>query len=152
MYIPSEEGVTHINAYSKSNTKLGRLLSNFCHTPFQCRDGIFKSVEGYWYWLSTNHSERDRLRLAYGYNAKKLGRELRGDDWPADPEFQEKILKACWQKIIQNADVKTELRDSTLPIVHYYEYGGKVVVPEQGKWIWEWYEKARNYLKENPHI
>jgi len=92
------------------------------------------------------------LRFAYGYRAKKLGRELRGDDWPADSEFQEKILKACWQKILQVKRVREELRNSTLPIVHYYEYGGKVVVPEPGKWIWEWYEKAREYLKEHPEI
>jgi hypothetical protein len=50
---PSEDGVTHINVYSRGNTELGRLLSNFAHTPFSHPEfGEFASVEGFWYWLS----------------------------------------------------------------------------------------------------
>jgi hypothetical protein len=43
---PSEDGVTHINVYSRGNTELGRLLSNFAHTPFSHPEfGEFASVE-----------------------------------------------------------------------------------------------------------
>ena len=33
-YLPIDEGVTHINIYSKSKLELGKLLSNFAKTPF----------------------------------------------------------------------------------------------------------------------
>jgi predicted NAD-dependent protein-ADP-ribosyltransferase YbiA (DUF1768 family) len=152
MYNPNQEGISHINAYSKSNLELGRMLSNFAYTPFKCVDGSFQSIEGYWYWLSTDHVDKDELRYVYGFKAKQLGRQLRGNDWPEDEGFQDRIFRACWQKILQNPELKVLLRESRLPIVHYYEYGGKVVVPDKGLWIWEWYERARTYLKENPDI
>ena len=33
-YLPKDDGVTHINIYSKGQTELGGLLSNFSRTPF----------------------------------------------------------------------------------------------------------------------
>lgn len=33
MINPLEDGITHINVYSKGATELGRLLTNFAHTP-----------------------------------------------------------------------------------------------------------------------
>ena len=147
-WTPSEEGVTHINAYSQSKTVLGSLLSNFAKSPFTCKDGSFMSIEGYWYWLSCSHQRRDELRHVYGFRAKKLGKELKGKDWVHDPEFQSKIERAMYIKLITNKQLYTLLRNSTLPIVHYYAYGGKVVEPTSGKWIWEFYERARKYLKE----
>jgi len=154
MYNPDEDGITHINAYSKGKTQTGRFLSNFAHFEFECKDGKFASIEGYWYWLGADHPDKDKLRIVSGYTAKKIGRELKSKDWPTDPDFKEKILKACWQKVKQNFIVSHRLRESTLPIVHYYSYGSppKVVVPKEGKWIWDWYEKAREYLKKHPEV
>jgi hypothetical protein len=143
MYNPEQEGISHINAYSKSRLELGRMLSNFAHTPFKCVDGSFQSIEGYWYWLN-------ELKYVYGFKAKQLGHQLRGNDWSEDVIFQDRIFRACWQKILQNPKFKEKLRASTLPIVHYYEYSGRVIVPKEGQWIWSWYKKARAYLKENP--
>lgn len=34
-YTPDNDGITHINLYSKSRTVLGRQLSNFAHSPFK---------------------------------------------------------------------------------------------------------------------
>ena len=48
---PQNDGITHINVYSKGKTTLGRWLTNFAHTPIDTIDGHFESIEGYWYWL-----------------------------------------------------------------------------------------------------
>jgi hypothetical protein len=74
--VPSEDGIGHINVYSKAKTKLGRELSNFSFSPFtHPEDGKFNSIEGYWYWLGC---KQEKLRKVWGYAAKRLGREYGG--------------------------------------------------------------------------
>jgi hypothetical protein len=67
-----EDGIDHINIYSKGKTELGRWLSNFSECaikhPF---DGYFNSVEAYWYYDITGNED---LRLTSGFEAKQLGR------------------------------------------------------------------------------
>lgn len=128
------DGVDHINVYSKGQTEIGKLLSNFSHFPFNCEDGHFESIEGYWYWLSTKD---DRLRKLYGFQAKQLGRELRGEDWCSEEWFIEKIKKAI--KIKFKA-MKHLLIKLDLPITHYYCYGDKQVFPKED-WITEFMQK-----------
>ena len=71
---PKEDGVSHINVWSRGTTDLGRDLSNFAHTPFvHPRYGPFQSVEGFWYWLSTGQKEI-KLRHLWGYLAKEEGK------------------------------------------------------------------------------
>jgi predicted NAD-dependent protein-ADP-ribosyltransferase YbiA (DUF1768 family) len=155
MYTPETEGIDHINAYSKSRTELGKLLSNFAYTEFTCKDGRFASIEAYWYWLiCEDHPDRDKLKLLSGFVAKREGRKLSDGDWRDDDEFKGKILRACWKKVLLSDRLKELLRESDLPIVHYYAYGNppKINTPTRGLWIWEWYEKARAYLKDNPEL
>ena len=160
MYDPAEEGKTHINAYSKSKTELGRLLSNFAYSPITLKtDGYFASIEAYWYWLicgpplyNKPHPRRDELRKISGFRAKQLGRELADGDWREDEEFKQAIKRAIWKKLRTNRTLSDLLRISELPITHYYCFGtpAKVVIPERGQWIWDFYERARVYLKEHP--
>lgn len=49
MFEPKNDGIDHINVYSGGATELGRLLTNFAHTPFENEYGKFESVEGFWY-------------------------------------------------------------------------------------------------------
>jgi predicted NAD-dependent protein-ADP-ribosyltransferase YbiA (DUF1768 family) len=152
VWTPDTEGIDHINAYSKSRTELGRLLSNFAHTPFTCKDGQFASIEAYWYWLvACTHPSREELRPLWGFRAKQFGRKLACGNYRDDEEFQQKIHKACWRKILSHQQLKELLQESSLPIVHYYAYGSPTIVkiPERGEWVWAWYEKARAYLKEH---
>lgn len=137
---PELDGVDHINVYSKGKTELGRLLSNFAHTPFECTDGKFESVEGYWYWLLTDPGEprRDELKRAYGFKAKQIGRELLAKDWPDQRdlfEFRENIFKAIYAKVRQHDLLGNLLKDSALPFYHYYVYGSKVVPVGGAGWI-----------------
>lgn len=166
---PIEDGVTHINAYSKSRTRLGRMLSNFTKSPFELEGyGRWASIEGLWYALSVQREVWDTLRPLHGFKAKKVGRELRkthplpqtktaGDDWTLESqqEFRDTICAALRAKLRDNSDIREALRDSgSLPIRHYYFYGDvegpsppKVTEPTQGRWIWQHYERLRAELQ-----
>ena len=54
-YLPSADGVTHINVYTKGKTELGRMLSNLHSSDTNIEiDGevlTFKTLEGFWYFL-----------------------------------------------------------------------------------------------------
>ena len=142
-YSSKTDGKDHINVYSKGKTKLGRNLSNFAKFPIRTDDGSFYSIEGYWYWLLTQH---EALRKMWGWNAKMLGRELLEDkdrEWCDSDVFKSKILHAIEIKIDTYPVISDQFYDSTLPFTHYYEYYGKVVIPEGGEWIVEFLEKKR---------
>ncbi len=147
--IPSQEGETHINIYSKSKLELGRLLSNFAYSPFQCEDGRFNSVEGYWYWLNTKD---ERLKKLYGFDAKKLGRELVKNEIDTE-EFQSKIKSAITNKIYQNPKIKHLLNESSLPLDHYYYYGDinnpQIIYLPQYQWIVDTITSIRTELRSN---
>lgn len=132
MIDPNNDGIDHINIYSKGKTKLGQFLTNFAYSPIETEDGWFQSIEGYWYWLSCKN---DKLRDLYGWKAKVVGRELGGKDWMDDEDFKRKILAAIDVKLRHSPHYFNELRASQLPLKHYYVYGGKVVEPKDGKWI-----------------
>lgn len=145
MVNPNEDGVTHINVYSKGNTKLGRQLSNFSHTPFiHPEDGHFKSVEGYWYWLSTKD---DKLRSLYGYKAKEYGRSIGGKDWLEDDEFKRKIRLAIRSKIDNDFFLKSDFLNNKLPLKHYYVYSSKIIEPKEGMWVIEYLEQLKDEFK-----
>lgn len=147
MFNPVEDGDTHINIYSKAQTHLGTFLSNFfvCNPKVITEDGPFTTIEGYWYWLTTWD---ERLRTTNGWESKKLGRELRGNDWFKDPDFKRKILKAITIKILSNEPYKELMKNSDLPFVHYYVYNGKVITVSEGDWLIQYLEFLRKELKE----
>lgn len=130
-----------INIYSKSKDRLGRWLSNFTYHPIETEDGPFVSIEGYWYWLSCKD---DRLRKSYGYNAKKLGRELGAKDWLDTDEFKRKIKEAIRIKLETAPDsILTLMKEKNIIFDHYYQYGDKKIPVSEGEWIvdfiQEWY-------------
>ena len=131
----SEDGVRHINIYSAGKTKLGRDLSNFSLFPFMHPlHGRFNSVEGYWYWLTRCD---ERLRDAYGIDAKKMGRGLPRVFSYKEDLFKSFVRSALTAKIQQNKEILNALIKSDLPFVHYYVMGPekKIVFPENSDWI-----------------
>lgn len=150
MFDPNEDGTTHINIYSKGKMPLGRKMSNFTRAPIEMDGKTFQSVEGYWYWLLSDHPDRDQLCDKYGWQAKQLGRTLRAKDWPEKkdvPEFKKKISEAFIKRVKKDAELRIWITESTLPFVHYYEYGGKVVVPHDSVGICFIWESIRSYLQ-----
>lgn len=140
---PDSEGQTHINSYSKSRTEIGKFLSNFAYSPIKTEDGGFLSIEGYWYWLLTGAEE---LRTMVGWKAKQTGRGYDKKDWDNSEEFKRKIKAAIKLKIMGNPKMKTLLQSNKLPIIHYYEYYGKIIVPKNGQWLWTYIEELRENL------
>lgn len=142
------DGITHINIYSQSNTELGRMLSNFHHFNIVTVDGEFSSVEGYWYWLGIEDcKEKEVLRKAYGYRAKKIGNELKKKFKPRiDDDFENKIMKAIWYKARRNMDLFDD-DIATLPFEHYYNFGGKIVdVKDKYTWMIDGINRMRDYI------
>lgn len=151
VFLPATDGQDHINVYSQGRTELGRLLSNFAHTPFAVAEhGRFGSVEAYWYWLQCDDAvARERLRDLHGFRAKQVGRELRVPDYGRvhDVEFRRSIARAIREKIRQTPALARLLAASTLPFTHYYVYGAKVVTPANNEWILETITYYRTRLR-----
>lgn len=155
IYDPKDDGVTHINVYSKGKTDLGRALSNFAHLPFHHPiHGYFASIEAFWYWLSTG-GQRNELRALYGYQAKEAGRvvreELKKNGGLVDvKDFKAQIKKAILCKIEQNEALRIDLKASTLPLTHYYIWGDqpniKVSQPHDFAWIYKYISDIRDWL------
>ncbi len=148
---PNEDGITHINIYSKARTELGRMLSNFAYSPFVYEPyGYFASAEAFWYWYLTGE-QYDELRELSGYAAKKAGQKYRDDRLdvlgltPVDLEIMEKMLIS---KIAYNPEIGRMLKESVLPLCHYYSYKGTVVVPDGIDWLSKCYTDIRLVLKE----
>lgn len=145
---PLEDGVTHINIYSKGETLLGQMLSNFYYSPFlHPVYGAFASVEGFWYWLKTGKLHDD-LRQLYGHQAKKVGKTY---DVVGVVGFDNHIRMAIACKLLHNRDILEELIESDLPFKHYYYYGekdnAKVIELPEYEWMCEFYEEQRAYVK-----
>lgn len=149
---PKEDGISHINIYSKGKTTLGKFLSNFANTPFECQDGKFESIEGYWYWLcspAVPNFVRDNLRLLSGYEAKSYGKsailrcnELGLSTAPIDASFKLKIMDAIKIKLVTNNSRFEEFKNSTLPFTHYYVMYGKII-PAGHEWLIDFFENFR---------
>lgn len=137
------DGVDHINIYSKGLTEIGRWLSNFTHCSIETQHGNFNSVEGYWYWLS---SQNQSLRLLSGFSAKKLGKESPKIQQLVDEEFRKYICQAIDLKIKTNP--KKVAEQCNLPLEHYYDYGGKKVIKPEYNWITEHIQMRVNQLRK----
>lgn len=151
MIDPNLDGVTHINIYSQGKTELGKMLSNFYKYKIITKDGDFNSVEGYWHWLGIEDcKEKEVLRTLYGYNAKKIGNDLKSHfNKRFDDEFEKKILNAIWYKVKRNTHL-FNADNALLPLEHYYNFGGKVVdVKEKYIWMINGIEKMRKYILGN---
>lgn len=143
---PKQDGITHINIYSKGRTELGRFLTNFAHLPIITEDGPFVSVEGYWYWLSNNQEE---MRTIFGYSAKKTGKTFPVVTQLSEQEFQRKIRQACWIKIHSNPLMLEVFKNSILPFTHYYVFSNGFVKMAGYEWITDMWTLYRTFIKND---
>ncbi|MNU19603.1 hypothetical protein D3C71_78340 [compost metagenome] len=141
-----QDGVTHINVYSRGNTDLGRMLAHFTFSPFvHPYYGPFNSMEGFWYYIKARKPE-DALRTLHGWEAKELGKQL---EHMRRPNFKELIVEANFHKITQNPRLLAMMKGSVLPFDHYYLYGpGKILIRPKGfEWLVEGFESIRTMVK-----
>lgn len=147
---PLEDGITHINIFTRGRTRLGRLLTNLADLPVDHpTHGRFRTAEGLWYYLKTG-CKHESLRAMTGFDAKKAGREL---EVVWHKTFREEFLLGVRAKILGNEELTELLRHSTLPFAHYYYYGSpvgevppKMVYPRDSDWQMEFFEALRQEL------
>lgn len=133
-----QDGITHINCYSKGRTELGRNLSNFAHVPFKhVQYGFFSSVEAFWYYVATGF-KYEHLRRLHGAFAKSAGSKLERVMMD-EGEFRKLICEAIEAKITQNPNLLQMLVENELPLEHYYVYGtgATAIVRSQTKHRWQ---------------
>jgi len=141
-YDPREDGITHINIYSKAQTTLGRALSNWTPCTINTSIGQFRSIEGLIFYLG---SFDERLRDVAGFEAKQLGEQLdRGIRLPEDI-FRRIVTEGMYSKIEHlTPEFQKQFKFSKLPFTHYYTYGNKVIdIPK-----WEWQIKVWEKIRE----
>lgn len=152
--VPENDGVDHLNVYSKAKTALGRELSNLAHVALNHpKYGFFASMEAYWYWIKSG-MKHDQLRRLYGMTAKTAGiRET-----PVmidDAVFKDLIRDGLRLKVVQNSKLCEALRQSSLPLRHYYVYGSNPPVVHSKRdhqWQMECLEDIRRCLQEEKPI
>jgi hypothetical protein len=136
-------------------------VSNFAHTPFSHPEfGEFASVEGFWYWLSLG-KVYEELRPLYGFKCKQKGKELKtnGAKETHVDDFEIQIKKALLLKVEQNQTVAKLLKESSLPLTHYYVYGNdlndpgkyKIIHLNKFNWIVDYLSIVRLYLNGLAH-
>ena len=117
---PELDGIRHVNIYSQSRSQLGRWLSNFSRAPFVLPEyGMFDSMEGFYFYAATGFCN-EALRTESGFNAKKAG--VKFERVHLD-NFMEIIESGIRAKIRCNGNIMEALRESTLPLAHYYKFG-----------------------------
>lgn len=144
---PNDDGVDHINIYSKGRTELGKLLSNFWALGFlHPLHGYFVSMEGFYYYVSTGF-KHEELKKLFGYRAKINGREK---ERIYCEDFEVIVREGLNLKVEQNPELKKLLKESSLPFKHYYVYGKdpyKVIEVKGHDWLIDGYTSIREKLK-----
>lgn len=142
-YKIENDGIDHINVYSKGKTQLGRFLSNFSYSPIETSEGTFSSIEAYWYWLGANDPRRDKIRTLFGGDAKVFGRTLNQGPRLSSEEFQLKIQSAILQKIKNNPEMKLQIENCGLEFVHYYVFKGKTKEATKHRWLMNFFNNLK---------
>lgn len=149
-----DDGVDHINIYSKGKTELGRMLSNFYHAPFEMPElGVFNTIEGLWYYQLKPVED---FKVLNGFECKSLGKRLKlsndrlnGEDLT---KFKYNIRKAMWIKANTYENIRIALMSCKLPLEHYYNYGGKKAYAGY-EWILDSWDKIRlSLVKEEAKL
>ena len=119
---PSQDGYSHLNVWSRAQTKLGRALSNMANIGVSIpKDGFFITLEGYWWYLATGRLYPQFANLN-GFEARRYGKTLKKVHMD---DFEERIKNALTIKIRSNRWILDELTkpENALPLCHYYVYG-----------------------------
>lgn len=145
----------HINIYSKSESDIGRFLSNM-HLQDIIIDGIqYRSIEHYWHYLKTYSLDKtfaeSLLNIESPFEVLKKTRKFMSEKtFKPNHIFMSKILYAIEQKINENVTFKNKFILSYLPFEHYYVNGLNITnVKDKYLWLIEGISKIRKEMQEN---
>jgi len=126
--VAHELPVIPFNVYSRSEEEIGRLMSNFAHTPFTL-DGVeYGSIEGFYVALRfLDPAKRLKLGRMYGLVVKRMGMKSRltttcyGGEWfelGSDPHIA-LIKRALRAKLAAHLEIaRAFVATAPRPIVH----------------------------------
>lgn len=142
---PEQEGVTHINCQSTSNTKLGKFLDINAQAEFTHPElGKFASLGGFWFYLRTEEPV-ESLRAAHGSRCKYIAQRLK---MIQVDNFRAIVAEAALIKILSNEAMMQELVESTLPFtLHYVNDSGLPQPSTEELWYCHALEIIRTALK-----
>lgn len=145
MYRAIDDGITHVNTYSKGATQLGRLISNMYEDPFTCELGSFRCIECLYHYVRFyQEPEAEMFHSLNGFDGKKLANLLKAERKEDFYPGWEKILYTqMWEKFKRHRCYFV-FQYKDLPLVHYYVYGGKEV---QTGTISRWDEEVEKMRK-----
>lgn len=134
---PLDDGITHVNIYTKGKTNLGKMLSNF-HQCDIIIDGIkYRTVEHYWQWAKAIYvndlaTATSILKMRSAASVKKAGSDLNTKHgilsiYVKSEVFRELIRKAITLKVHSNASLKKLLTYNIRPFTHYYVYNNTAI-------------------------
>jgi predicted NAD-dependent protein-ADP-ribosyltransferase YbiA (DUF1768 family) len=158
-FVPNTDGVNHINVYSKSRSRLGRLLSNFAHTPITLDGDKFESIESWWYWKKMVKINESQLFPVFteqhlfdikgkvGKEAKDYFRSLFEDESYMFNPLKEELLEAYKQKLTEHPEIKEMLLGNKLPIAHYYMMFDKQISADSSLWTAKLWEEAAEWAR-----
>lgn len=141
-----DDGITHINIYSRGKTTLGRWLSHYQHMPFvHPFYGPFYSMEGFWFYIRSGR-KHDELRYVSNFKAKTMGKQFGREP---NLHFREDIIAGNYEKIRQNQQLYDAIKASTLPFDHYYIFGPQSILvnAKDSAWLVEGFEEIRQAIK-----
>lgn len=142
-YSPDKDGIDHINVYSKGKTDLGRALTNMSDIGFDSPIyGKWPSVESFWHYLMTG-CKHEQFRYLNCFEAKSLGKLLRKDHEGLSEYKKDVILEVIMFKLDQNKWLLNMLRNSTLPLTHYYVNGSRITRLPQYDWMIDELQRIR---------
>lgn len=139
---PANDGVDHVNVYSKGQTELGRLLSHYSAVGFELDGRRYASVESF--WMVTRMTSANQAAEIYsaieistaaslpGYKAKEFLRGLGRDS--GQPPSESQLRRAYEARFAAMPRLKELLIQCDLPLAHYYVYGTKAV--DAAPWGW----------------
>lgn len=153
-YNTQDDGVTHINVYSRAETELGRWLSNFTAGEVVSEvGGKFASMEALYHYLKIFRTytlnrmnvhqdvveKLEELKTKSGREAQVLGRDIKQlvrkkgvytYEVP-DEEFERIFTNALVHKLKSNEEMLEKLKDEVSdgkPLLHYYVLGKNTLI------------------------
>ncbi|AXH71013.1 hypothetical protein [Vibrio phage BONAISHI] len=169
MFLPQTEGVDHINIYTKSNTELGRILTNMYWMDPPVRmghHGLFRTIEGWWYYVKITQLLGDKywndkrevlfdMQVGKGFEVKKIARKIISNIDPKKlkrwdhHKHKSMMLMAFQAKLNALPELQRLLKESTLPFDHYYVYGtGEKAIRREADERHAWQIAAWTKLRE----
>lgn len=156
MLLVTEDGVKHLNIYSKAKTSLGKQLTNMYPFKFVYENIEFNSVEQAWHYykfIDQPEIAKQILAMDNPFNCLSFARANKTDasnKVALSIGFKLRIEEVICTRIEADINLKNALRNSILPFEHYYAYGDKIHDQrDKYDWLIKIFENIRSKFQMN---